>query len=97
MKDATRVSQNGSTRRRYGPLLKLAARIATETDGLPCSVKTVYAVKAGRVTSARVAQALQQAEKHPEYVVWRREHRRQRRQQFEDAKRRLLEAEGRAA
>ncbi len=94
-KDATGAPKQGA-HRRYGPLLKLAAQIATESDGRPCSVKTVYAVKRGRVVSARVSDALLQAELHPEYLDWKRRHERVLAAARRIAKR-ILDAGGRAA
>jgi hypothetical protein len=98
MKDATRArKRKDSTNRRYGPLIKMAAEIATRTDGLPCSVKTVYAVANGWVTSARVAKALKQARRHPEFQTWQRRHRRMLEKSLDKARRRIRAAKGRAA
>jgi tellurite resistance protein len=98
MTDATRARKRKDTsNRRYGPLIRMAAEIATSTDGLPCSVKTVYAVASGWVTSARVSKALKQARQHPEFRAWQRRHRRMLEKNLDNARRRILAAKGRAA
>ena len=73
MKDATRVSKDGSNRH-WGPLLKLARQIAAELDGEDRAPSTIYAVARGWVKSATVSQALKQAEKHPTYRRWLQRH-----------------------
>jgi acyl-CoA hydrolase len=70
----------------------LAAQIATDSDGLPCSVKTVYAVAKGLVKSARVSDALRRAEMHPAYRRWLDRQLEDAQRQFEKAKRQLREA-----
>jgi hypothetical protein len=98
MKDATGArKRKGSTNHQYGPLIRIAAEIATSADGLPCSVKTVYAVVSGWVTSARVSEALKQARQHPDFRAWQRRRRRMLEKALDKAQRRILAAKGRAA